>query len=617
MYRKLVLLIALILLLGMLGLACDIQGVKAGGTIYIRADGSIDPPTPCIQRDGEVYTFADNISDSIVVERNNIVVDGAGYTLQGTGEESGIYLLGRIHVTIRDIKIKEFRFGIYLYRSSNNTVSGSNITDNYCGIRVFESSNNSISGNNVMRNDYGIMLPHSSNNRLYRNHIMANSFYGIRLDKSSNNSISGNSIIANNLYGIGLYVSSTYNAVFGNNITNNNIGISLESSSFNNVSGNNISNNTRYGVHSSPLALSSNNTISGNTISNNEEGVRLYNSSDSTVYGNLIANNYGGVFLRWSSGNKLRNNVVVNSTYNFGVWGEKLLDFVNDVDVSNTVDGKPVYYWINRLNATVPRDAGYVALVNCTNIRTRNLTLTNNWFGIQLAYTRNSIISRNNIANNWYGIWLSNSSDNSIYHNTFADNTHQVYTDVWVNVWDDGYPSGGNYWDDYAGVDLHGGPSQDTNNGDGIGDTLYAIDVNNTDRYPLMGTFSVFNATLEHAVQTVCNSSISDLRFNGTVLSFSVTGEGGTVGFCRIRIPTALMNGTYTVFVNGMEVPHTVLPCSNSTHSYLSFTYNHSTQEVIIIPEFPALIIMPLFMIATLVIIYRRKYSREVTSSEC
>lgn len=508
MYKKPVLLIALILLLSMLRLACDIQGVKAGGTIYIRADGSIDPPTPCIQRHGEVYTFICDISDSIVVERNDIVVDGAGYTLQGAGEESGIYLFGRIHVTIRDIKIKEFRFGIYLYRSSNNTVSGSNITDNYCGIRVFESSNNSISGNNVIGNDYGVRLPHSSNNRLYRNHIMANSFYGIRLDKSLNNSISGNRIIANNLYGIGLYMSSTYNAVVGNNITSNDIGISLESSSFNIVSGNNISNNIRYGVHSSWLAVSSHNTISENIISNNEDGLRLYNSSDSTVYENLIANNR-------------------------------------------------------------------------------------------------------------YGIWLSNSSDNSIYHNTFADNTHHVYTDVWVNVWDDGYPSGGNYWDDYAGVDLHGGPSQDTNSGDGIGDTLYAIDVNNADRYPLMGTFSVFNATLEHDVQTVCNSSISDFHFNGTVLSFSVTGEDGTVGSCRIRIPTTLMNGTYTVFVNGVEVPHTLLPCSNSTHSYLYFTYNHSTQEVVIVPEFPTLIIMPLFMIATLVILYRRRYSREVPSSEC
>ncbi len=44
-------------------------------------------------------------------------------------------------------------------------------------------------------------------------------------------------------------------------------------------------------------------------------------------------------------------------------------------------------------------------------------------------------------------------------------------------MWDDGYPSGGNYWSDYKGVDA---------NGDGIGDTPHVIDEYNKDRYPLM-----------------------------------------------------------------------------------------------------------------------------------
>jgi len=54
------------------------------------------------------------------------------------------------------------------------------------------------------------------------------------------------------------------------------------------------------------------------------------------------------------------------------------------------------------------------------------------------------------------------------------------------NVWDDGYPSGGNYWSDYNGTDMLSGPYQNESGSDGIGDAAYAIDTNNIDRYPLM-----------------------------------------------------------------------------------------------------------------------------------
>jgi hypothetical protein len=140
-----------------------------------------------------------------------------------------------------------------------------------------------------------------------------------------------------------------------------------------------------------------------------------------------------------------------------------------------------------------------------------------------------------------------------------------------------------------------------------------------------MGTFNIYTVPLLfHApsnVTVISNSTITDFLTPISLetlplpkviyVSFNVTGKQGSIGFCRVSIPAAVMNGTFHVFVNGTEIPYTLLPCSNANVSYLYFTYKQSTEQVIIIPEFPSILILPLLMIATLlaVIVYRRKHS--------
>jgi len=118
-----------LLFIGTVTLAFGIRGVKASGTIYIRSDGSIEPSTaPISTADYVTYTFADNINDSIVVERNNILIDGDGYTLQGKGvfPSNGIDLTGRTNVTVRNTKIKNFWYGIRLDGSYGNIIYHNN-----------------------------------------------------------------------------------------------------------------------------------------------------------------------------------------------------------------------------------------------------------------------------------------------------------------------------------------------------------------------------------------------------------------------------------------------------------------------------------------------------------
>ena len=212
MRRKMVSAVTLTLLLtSMLTLAFNIQPVKSDWTwtetIYVRADGSIEPSTaPISTVDYVTYTLTDNIlgnvpeySSAIIIQRNNIVVDGAGYTVQGIGRGigRGISLYGRSNVTIKNMEIKSFGCSIYLRDSSNTSISGNKITNNWCSIYLDSSSYNNIVGNNLTNNDDNIFLQSSQYNSISGNNITNNVYDGIDLWESSNNSIYHNNLINN------------------------------------------------------------------------------------------------------------------------------------------------------------------------------------------------------------------------------------------------------------------------------------------------------------------------------------------------------------------------------------------------------------------------------------
>jgi hypothetical protein len=88
-------------------------------------------------------------------------------------------------------------------------------------------------------------------------------------------------------------------------------------------------------------------------------------------------------------------------------------------------------------------------------------------YALDLRYTYNIIFFHNNIFGG--GIYISKTGG---------------------NVWDDGYPSGGNYWaDQWNKADYYRGPNQDEPGSDGIVDNPLQIDSYNTDRYPFMNPY--------------------------------------------------------------------------------------------------------------------------------
>ncbi len=171
--------------------------------------------------------------------------------------------------------------------------------------------------------------------------------------------------------------------------------------------------------------------IRNNCIRDNGRGIWLEHSDHNSIFGNSVTNNTSGIALMGSSNNRLRSNQMANNTRSFNVeqgdYMPSLSEFVHDVDASNTVDGKPIYYWVNQQDLPVPLDAGYVALVNCTRMAVQGLSLAKNQHGILLAFATESTVASNNVTDNRYGIALLCSTNNTISGNNVTNSNLGVW----------------------------------------------------------------------------------------------------------------------------------------------------------------------------------------------
>ncbi|MCJ7770712.1 right-handed parallel beta-helix repeat-containing protein [Candidatus Bathyarchaeota archaeon] len=185
------------------------------------------------------------------------------------------------------------------------------------------------------------------------------------------------------------------------------------------------------------------------------------------------------------------------------------------------IKGYAYGFWIQSSNNSIYKNEAKQNTLDGFNMRdggsnnniTMNTIESNSRSGISMWYptnAQNKIIA-NRIANNGqYGMWLSSASNNLIYHNNFTGNTQPVnLQNSPANIWDNGYPSGGNYWSSYSGVDTKHGPNQDITGSDNIGDNVYVLDTDNRDRYPLINPFIVpeFSSTLILLISLIAVSS--------------------------------------------------------------------------------------------------------------
>lgn len=238
------------------------------------------------------------------------------------------------------------------------------------------------------------------------------------------------------------------------------------------------------------ISIQSNNvSISNSWIHHNFLGILLYNASG-PVYltNNTFTDTLHDALYAESTEVVLRGNIVSDCGDGF------LLGLANGGIVeSNTIQsygGSGIYLGQSE-NVTVKQNRlisngtwGILLIGSMSNVIEQN-ELVGSQNGIDLWQSDMNVIAANRVANNSNGIWISASSQNRVFHNWILGNSVQASDDA-VNSWDDGYPSGGNYWSDYVGSDFYSGENQNLPGRDGIGDTPHIIDFSTADRYPLL-----------------------------------------------------------------------------------------------------------------------------------
>jgi len=212
-----------------------------------------------------------------------------------------------------------------------------------------------------------------------------------------------------------------------NNIIDNNIiynggagaGILLNGSNDNFIAANNITDD-EFGIY---ILSSNGNNITDNIATKNGHGILLSNSRNNTIVENNASFNTGkGIGLEGSTNNTLKRNLMSGNGYNFDADGE------NEIDASNLVDGKAVYYLVGAVDITIDSSSYAAGIVRCLD--SSNITIKDQNFdeidsGIRFYNTTYSCIE-NNTFKSMVGIEFISSKNNTVMGNNFSDGSEAI-----------------------------------------------------------------------------------------------------------------------------------------------------------------------------------------------
>jgi len=490
----------------------------AGPGNYTMIQGAIDAAGP----GDTVYVYSGSYYENVRVnktislvgqDRDTTIVDGSGLwpAILVTADSVTV-----MNLTATNGGMDLFDSGLSLSSVSNCVIAFNNVSGNdWSGISLSGSHDNEIRGNVVSSNSgFGIYLESSVGNALIDNTVRRNRMGGIFLDRSVGTTLSGNLMVedglrieGNSLHHWNTHTITTSNIVDGKpvyywkdisggtapsgagslilanctdiliesqRLSNGSTGLAVGFSTGITVDNITLSSNDNMGVY---FSGSSDITIVGNAFWNNTWGIYLSNSNHSLAAGNTISENSHGIYVTHSTDVLISDNELVGNWE--GMWFSRAVDVTIKSNVIRDSGAESIYpYYSDRIE------------IIGNEITGSGFGLPNHLYAaIRPYFSTNTTIVGNNITYNHYGFYLNGAKDTIVHHNNIVGNDFQAIDDRGPeNSWDDGYPSGGNYWSDYSGIDNCSGPNQDIcPDPDGLGDTPYVIDADSQDNYPLMG----------------------------------------------------------------------------------------------------------------------------------